>query len=121
MLKIFIKITFAFAVFCVLLNSNYTLVKSQKLVSKDEIKTEQVELPNRLFGLTIAEYSLSESFEKPIPDLIENILNELRKLKAEQKGNNNSLTVRIVLPVECLKKINNKCLEFGDPNKLEEM
>jgi hypothetical protein len=76
-------------------------------------------LPKKLFGLTIDESSLDEEgLKKTAAQLIENILTELRKIKQAQP-NNNTLTVRIVLPVGCEGGGNCDSTEVKATNKLD--
>jgi hypothetical protein len=78
-----------------------TNVNAQQQVGQTAKKPSQNEMPNKLFGLTIDESSLDEvALKMDASKLTENILLELRKIKNTQP-NNNTLTVRIVLPIGC--------------------
>jgi hypothetical protein len=95
------RISLAYLLFTSLLIGKNTIIKAQQLVSKVENKIGVNEIPNKLFGLTIDESSLDEqALKMETPKLIENIISELRKIKASQPSNN-ALTVRIVLPIGC--------------------
>jgi hypothetical protein len=91
---VYIAIIFLFVV-------KATFVKAQQQVTQTEKKLSPNEMPSKIFGLTIDESSLDEvALKMDAPKLIENILTELRKIKAAQP-NSKALTVRIVLPIGC--------------------
>jgi hypothetical protein len=93
-----IKITLLYFTLIVLLIAQSTSIKAQQQAVK---KVSINEMPAKLFGLTIDESSLDEQLLKmDASKLVENILSELRKIKASQPDNN-ALTVRIVLPIGC--------------------
>ncbi len=80
---------------------NVAFAQAQPTAEQAAKKLSPNEMPGKLFGLTIDESSLDEhTLKMDAPKLIENILSELRKIKAAQP-NNNALTVRIVLPIGC--------------------
>jgi hypothetical protein len=76
-------------------------IKAQQYNQQNIKKISVNEMPAKLFGLTIDESSLDEqALKMDASKLIENILSEIRKIKAAQP-NSNALTVRIVLPIGC--------------------
>jgi hypothetical protein len=114
-----IKITLFSVSLCLLLVTKTSLVKAQQQILQQEKKIVPNNMPNRLFGLTIDESSLDEQQLKMNgPKLVEHILNELRKIKASQI-NNNTLTVRIVIPVGCESGGNCDSSEVRATNKLD--
>jgi hypothetical protein len=113
------KITLLSVLLCFLLVTKTSLVKAQQQILQQQKKIVPNNMPNRLFGLTIDESSLDEQLMKmQAPKLIEHILTELRIIKASQI-NNNTLTVRIVIPVGCESGGNCDSSEVKATNKLD--
>ncbi len=91
---VYLSLTILFVAIVAFAQAQLTAEQAAKKLSPNK-------MPGKLFGLTIDESSLDEAALKmDAPKLIENILSELRKIKASQP-NNNTLTVRIVLPIGC--------------------
>jgi hypothetical protein len=95
------RITLVYLSLTFLIIAKGTFATAQQQVGQTAKKILPNEMPSKIFGLTIDESSLDEvALKMDTPKLIENILSELRKIKAAQP-NNNALTVRIVLPIGC--------------------
>lgn len=99
---------FVFAVLFVFWGFNAVLVSAQTTQTINRS-------PARLFGLTVDESSFDE---RKKDESIKKIIDELLNLK-KQNLNNDSLTVRFVLPVTCKREISNEeCGEYGDTAEL---
>jgi hypothetical protein len=76
-------------------------------------------VPSRLFGLTIDESSFDDKkLNIDGAKQIENIISEIKKIK-EAQPNNNTLTVRIVMPIGCENGNNCDPTEIKLTNKLD--